>query len=466
MKKFFGYFMLATVAVAAFISCAKNIEDQYPVENGIPMKTITVITDIQTKTTLDANHENIIWTAQDSISLFNDVNNTNTKLIYTSGGDLTVSVPAETTDIYAHYPYYSKNTSGPTSVSIYISNDQTQTNPGELNGYYFPMVAKGTVSADNKALVQFYPVASALALNIYHTGLEGEESVEFVRVTPAAANTKFTGSQATDITANNVTYTEGAYSNPITVTLTNPLSLGNTKPTDKQTFAGQIYVCLAKQSYANVKFEIKTDKGTYTITSNSTAFDLVNNDFVPVNINLASQNATFVAKPTAVDPTAFNWGLVKDALTVGDKVVIAAANTDFAMSTEQKTNNRGQVEITKSGSALTAVADVQVFEVVNGSKSNTVALKCLNGSELGNYISAVSSSSNNMHSVDAIDDNSSWSITIDGTTGVASVTAQGTYTRNTLRHNSGSSLFHGGCCFLSSHVAFGQSFFPRGFVLC
>ena len=440
MKKYVSIFALAAAAVATLVSCSKEIDKQDVIDNGVKMKTITVQTSIaETKTTLDANHENIVWSENDKISIFNDDDNTNTEVAYVAGGNIEVQVPTATTEIYAHYPYYSGNESGPGSVSIYISNDQTQANPGVLNGHNYPMVAKGTVSADNKALISLYPVAAALALNIYHTGLSGEESVKSVTVTPT--NTKFIGRQTTDITGDGIQYTLTESSDPIKVTLTNALALSSTKPTDKQTFAGQIYVCLAKQSYSGVKFEIETDKGIYTITSNSTAFDLVNNDFVPVNINLNSVNASFVSFDTAVDPTAYSWTLVKDALSVGDKVVIAAADYAVALSTDQRSNNRGQVGITKSGNAMTANADVQVFEVVAGSKANTVAFKCLNGDQIRKYIAAASSSNNYMHSNGEVNDNASWSVSIDSSSGAASVVAQGSYSRNVLQYNSGSSLF-------------------------
>lgn len=285
MKKFVSLFALAAAAAVALISCSKEIENPEAKGNGVEMKTITVKTSIDSKTTLDSNHENIVWTAGDNMSIFNDADNTNAKVDYVDGGDITVSVPAATTEIYAHYPYYSGNTSGAESVSIYIANSQTQENPGELNGHNFPMVAKGTVSSDNKALISLYPVAGALALNIYHSGLSGEESVKSVSVTPST-NTGFIGRQTTNITGNGIKYTSADLSSHIKVTLTNALALGNTKPADKQTFAGQIYVCLAKQSYSGVTFEIETDKNIYTITSNATAFDLENNDFIPVNINL------------------------------------------------------------------------------------------------------------------------------------------------------------------------------------
>ena len=439
MNSFYKSIMLIAAAAMTFVSCQKEIENQ-EIDNGPKMKTIKVSTGIATRTTLDSNHENLIWSSGDKISIFNNISNANSELAYTAGGYIEVEVPESTTEIYAHYPYFEGNTSGPKTASVYISNNQTQTTPGELNGRYFPMVAKGTVSADNKALISLYPVASALALNIYHSELEGEESVTSVKVTPSSANTNFTGSQVTDLTNDNIQYTEAASSDPITLTLTNALVLGSSKPDNKQTFAGQLYVCLAKQSYASVTFEIKTTKGTYTITSSSTTpFDCVSNDFVPVNINL--NKAAFVAPEPPVNPTAFSWTLVKDALAIGDKVVIAAAESNVAMSTKQNSNNRGQVAIAKDGNSLTANANVQVFEVVAGSKDNTFALKCLNGDEIGKYITSASSSSNNMHSTNDLNANASWSININTESGVAGVVANGSYERNTIRYNSSSSLF-------------------------
>lgn len=459
MKKFFSIFAFIAVAAIALTSCSKESDTNPINENGVKMKTITVRTGIGTKTTLDSDHSKLQWSTGDKISLFNNVDNDNAELAYTAGGDITVKVPATTTEIYAHYPYYEGNEDGPTNVSVYISNNQTQNNPGELNGYYFPMVAKGTVSSDNKALISFYPVASAFALNIYKTTLGDAETemVTSVKVTPAAENTGFIKQQYMDLTGSNLKYNSTTSSDAITVTLTNPLTLSKTKPTDAQKFDGQIYVCLAKQSYANVKFEIKTDKGTYTITSNSTAFDLETKDFVPVNINLSK--ATFEEKEAPVDPTAFNWVLVKDKLAVGDKVVIAASGYPFAMSTTQNSNNRSQIEIAKSGNSLTANADVQVFEVVSGSKSNTFALKCLNGNEIGKFITSASSSKNYLHSIDEINDNASWSISINTESGVAGIVAQGTYTRNTIKYNSNDGIF---ACYASgqSDVAFYRSALP------
>lgn len=435
MKKFYTSLMvLATVAVA-FSSCSKEVDVQEEVQVSGKMKTITVRTDIETRTTLDADHANLVWSSGDQISIFNDTDNTNSALTYAAGGDLTVQVPDETEEIYAHYPYYKDNKEGPTKVSVYISNKQTQKNPGELDGYYFPMVAKGTVSADNKAIISLAPVASALALNLYHTGLSGEETVQSVTVTPSSANTGFIGRQYTDLTADNVIYSNAEASSAIKVTLTNPLSLGSTKPADKQKFAGQIYVCLAKQSYANVKFEIETNKGTYTITSSDTPFDCVNNDFVPVNINLAK--ASFEAP---YSPENYTWSLVTDAISIGDKVVIAASSSAKALSTNQQSNNRKATNISKNGTNLIATSDVQAFEVVAGTTDGSFAFKAINGNTSGQYIYAASSGSNYLRSEKELDAEGSWAVSITSA-GIASLTAQGENSRNVLQYNSGNDIF-------------------------
>lgn len=357
MKAFYKSIMLIAAAAMTFVSCQKEIDNQ-EIDNGPKMKTIKVSTDIATRTTLNENHENLVWASGDKISVFNNIDVNNFGVTYSpdseDGAYITVQVPENTTEIYAHYPYYSGNTSGPTTASIYIPNNQTQTNPGELNGYNFPMVAKGTVSA-NKALVSFYPVAGALALNIYNTALDGSENVESVTVTPSG-NTGFVGSQITDLTEDNIKYTNSTGTNAsVTVTLTNKLSLANSKPSDKQMFEGQIYVCLAKQSYAKVKFTIKTDKNTYTITSSeSSAFDLVDNDFIPVNINLSKASTSNVT------------------ITSGDYVVLSKEGSSYyAMATTPNASSerRDLVEFTYDGSGSASTADPTLVWSINKSES-------------------------------------------------------------------------------------------------
>lgn len=130
------------------------------------------------------------------------------------------------------------------------------------------------------------------------------------------------------------------------------------------------------------------------------------------------------------------WLLVTDAstLSVGDQVVIAAVEADAALSTNQKTNNRGQANVTKSANTLTINEEVQVLTLETGNKANTLALNTGSG-----YLYAASSSSNYLRTETTLSDNSSWVITI--SEGVASIVAQGENTHNVMQYNQQNSLF-------------------------
>ena len=77
MKRFFKYISIIAAAAMAVVSCTKEIENSEIVSPSGKMKTITVRTSIDTKTTLDANHNGIVWSSGDEISIFNDTDNVN-----------------------------------------------------------------------------------------------------------------------------------------------------------------------------------------------------------------------------------------------------------------------------------------------------------------------------------------------------------------------------------------------------
>lgn len=130
------------------------------------------------------------------------------------------------------------------------------------------------------------------------------------------------------------------------------------------------------------------------------------------------------------------WNLVTDAsdLAVGDKVVVVAKDYDYALSTGQNKNNRGQAEVTKDGNTITFGADVQQITLEAGTVANTFAFNVGDG-----YLYAASSSSNYLRTETTLSNNSSWMITIaDGT---ATIVAKGDNSRNVMQYNQTSSLF-------------------------
>ena len=140
--------------------------------------------------------------------------------------------------------------------------------------------------------------------------------------------------------------------------------------------------------------------------------------------------------------TSTIWRLVTDAssLSVGDTVVIAAAGYDYAIGA-QGNNNRSQATVAKNDVDKTLSFDnnagVVSFTIAKGNINNTYAFQ----TEGGNYLYAAGSSKNNyLRERGSLDDNGSWKIEI-SSNGVASIVAQGTYTNDTIRYNSNSSLF-------------------------
>ncbi len=124
-------------------------------------------------------------------------------------------------------------------------------------------------------------------------------------------------------------------------------------------------------------------------------------------------------------------------LAVGDQVVIVANDYDYALGTNQKTNNREAVSITKTGDTVAVTDTVQVLVLESGTKEGTFAFSTGSG-----YLYAASSSSNHLKTEKSLSDNSSWMISIEAT-GVATVKAQGTNARNWMRYNpnNGTPLF-------------------------
>ena len=131
------------------------------------------------------------------------------------------------------------------------------------------------------------------------------------------------------------------------------------------------------------------------------------------------------------------WELVTDVstLAVGDQVIIAAAKENYALGTTQNSNNRASVSITKSadGNTIeTPSSSVQILTLQAGKTDGTFAFYTGKG-----YLYAASSTKNYLRTETTLSANSSWNISI--ASGVATIKAQGSNTRNWLRFNTSNS---------------------------
>lgn len=146
---------------------------------------------------------------------------------------------------------------------------------------------------------------------------------------------------------------------------------------------------------------------------------------------------------------ADTYALVTDASTLasGDEIIIVNTGGTKALSTTQNSNNRGAADVTVSNSKITPSASVQVItlgtRVINYETYWTFSV----GSN--KWLYAASSSSNHLKEQTTLDNNGSWSITLNSSS-EATIQARGSNSHNLLKYNSGSTIFS---CYTGGQVA-------------
>ena len=151
---------------------------------------------------------------------------------------------------------------------------------------------------------------------------------------------------------------------------------------------------------------------------------------------------------TGVEYTAGIWELVTDAstLSIDDQIVIVAKDENYALSTTQNSNNRGQAEVEKNTSNNTIAFgdDVQVLTLHAGKDEGTFALYAANylsdGVKKNGYLYAASTTANHLKTRNNLEDNANNYWTISVTEGVATIKAKSN-SKNWLMYNSNSKIF-------------------------
>lgn len=168
--------------------------------------------------------------------------------------------------------------------------------------------------------------------------------------------------------------------------------------------------------------------------------------YATITVTTTDGNHTATCNITVRDVSSseITWQLVKNAnnLTIGDQIVIAAADFDQAISTHQNGNNRDKAAITKNGETITLGDKVQILTIEEGTQNNTFAFNTGNG-----YLYAASSSNNYLRTESTLSNNSSWKITISDS--IATIVAQGANTHNIMQYNASNGLFS---CYASASL--------------
>lgn len=195
--------------------------------------------------------------------------------------------------------------------------------------------------------------------------------------------------------------------------------------------------------YASSNMEVATIDKTGKITLLSAGMTIITASFAGNTDYEAAEPAIYVL--IAIEPPLGEeyqgvWTLVTNMsqLSVGSKIIIAAANANKALSTLQNPKNRASVDIIKSTNKDTLMVnrDVQIITLEPGAKERTWALSV---GDIG-YLYAASSSENQMKTQSQIDANASWVIILSDN-GMATMQAMGNNTHCFMKYNAGYQTF-------------------------
>lgn len=195
--------------------------------------------------------------------------------------------------------------------------------------------------------------------------------------------------------------------------------------------------------YATSNTEVATIDKTGNITLLSAGMSIISASFAGNTDYEASEAATFVlivSEPPLGEEYQGIWTLVTNMsqLSVGSKIIIAAASANKALSTLQNPKNRASVDIIKSTNKDTLMVnrDVQIITLEPGAKERTWAFSV---GDMG-YLYASSSSENQMKTQSHIDANASWVISLSDS-GMAIIQAMGSNSHCFMKYNSGYRTF-------------------------
>ena len=153
-------------------------------------------------------------------------------------------------------------------------------------------------------------------------------------------------------------------------------------------------------------------------------------------------NGQYDSTTETITSTVYRKLKSASGITVGSKIIIAASDYNVAMSTNQKTSNRGQTTISKSSSGsydyLTPSSSTQILEVKSG--DNTSGYTLYTGD--GYLVASGGDSSNKLTTKASITSDKIARWTIHFSSGNADIVCvDSSTTKNTIRYNSTYSLF-------------------------
>lgn len=447
MKNLYKYLLAVATVAMAFTSCSKDEISDPSIEAQKVTFTVTSDSDLETapasRTEFDEETGQMNWSADgealEVIQILGSEISHATTEAYTienrvakfqvSFDALTGSEPYDLT-YSAIYPAvnYSGNTNDYTKFRIKLPAEQTPTETGfDPNADLLlakPETRTAQPAEGEELNFRFKRVAAIAKMTL--KGIPAGEKLAKVELT---ASQPMAGYSRTNLKTGEI-YDIGYYKEE-TMTLT----LNDRETTGEDVIWFTSLPCVFGEGDS---FTVKayTDKATYEKTvsfSTPEAFKFVSGGLTRFGITGMTRTESVVDEYVLLTNVA--------DLSVGDQIIITSGTDGAvkAISTTQNNNNRGATDIEIASNTITTIpANAQIITMETGMVANTFAFH-VEGDVTG-YLYAASSSKNYLRTQDNIDGNASWAIDI-AESGVATIKAQGDYTRNLLQYNNSNTLF-------------------------
>lgn len=422
MKNVFKTIVLFAAAATALTACVKNDAVK---ENGTQVSfTATSASTRSTFGTPTGDTYPTLWTNGQQVSISLNYGGSNAATVATTDG--TSATFTATLTGSAPYVYYSVS---PYAAAVSFSSSYKSATIN-IPASQTPL----TKSPDEAAQISLaqsssYDAAPTnVSLNFTHMTAYGRMSIVGLTLGSATVNS-ISLTASSDIVGRFYYYFEDSGTYHAGDIVANSASSTLTLNTSNLSDLSDIWFGCAPVdlSGGSLTVVVATTAGTYTKVIELTGKTL---KFQKGRISSFSIDMTGIP---LVSPVVYTKVTDATTLAAGDEVIIAASTYDLAISTTQNPNNRAPVAVTKSSDGskiLDPSSSVAILTLEAGTKSGTFAFNTGAG-----YLFAASSSKNLLRTELTKTDNSSWAITISG--GVASIVAQGSFTRNTMRYNNG-----------------------------
>lgn len=193
-----------------------------------------------------------------------------------------------------------------------------------------------------------------------------------------------------------------------------------------------VAVAPADLSETTLEVTVLTDKGTFTKALALPAErEVLSGKIYDIAVDMEGVEI--------VEPVVYNKVTDMAQLHLGDRIIIAARDFDYAISTGQNDNNRSAAVISREGDKIVDPSDaVEIFLVEEGIQEGSYALRDFTDTDI-KYLCAVNETnkSNQMTSEAKLYERTSWNITRveEDESAYTKITALGVATRYWIRYN-------------------------------